>query len=82
MREDVPTLARVVGIIGLFFLGLAIIAMVMRASGVKSGWIGPGLGVAVFRISAGISGGRVPLPSNCVRNVWPAYWSPSTRATP
>src|SRR5437588_4439669 len=45
MREDVPTLARVVGIVGLFFFGLAIIAMVMRASGVKSGWIGPGLGV-------------------------------------
>src|SRR5947209_4616406 len=42
MREDEPRLARAVGIIGLFFIGLAVAAQLLSLAGFRSGWIGPG----------------------------------------
>src|SRR6266403_1478939 len=42
LREDEPRVARGVGILGLFFIGLAVAAMLLRLAGFRSGWIGPG----------------------------------------
>src|SRR3954454_9453320 len=42
MREDEPRLARAIGVIGLFFIGLAVDAQLLSLAGVRSGWIGPG----------------------------------------
>src|SRR5256885_260960 len=52
MRDEEPRLARAIGIIGLFFIGLAVAALLLKLAGFRSGWIGTGW--SIFFVVGGL----------------------------